>query len=372
MNKQEKIKQLKCNKGITLIALVVTIIVLIILAGVSISLVLGDNGIITKAKEAKENTEIAKVEEETQLNETVEYLENIDIKPGESGYQGGNYDDPYIPVGFEHTEGTWNDGYTIKDGLGNEFVWVPCVTDVSKIKQGDNVEIFRKTLPSTTDATDPYYKYNTGNLTIIGEEGTTPSEIETSVGIYSGFYIARYEAGIEGIEENYDATTETAKTDLNVKPLSQAGKGIWNYISRADAIIVSENMIDTETTGVKSSLISAACWDTTLQWMVNTCNNATNEPNLGYDIDSTGKGWYEKEDKTTTGQYAVNNIYDMAGNIYELTTENLKASSTNQERCVRRGGRFANAGSEASAAVRAMSHSSSASVDVGFRVVLYK
>ena len=44
---------LKGQKGITLVALVVTIIVLIILAGISISLILGDNGIITKAKEAR-------------------------------------------------------------------------------------------------------------------------------------------------------------------------------------------------------------------------------------------------------------------------------------------------------------------------------
>lgn len=44
------------------------------------------------------------------------------------------YDNPYIPEGFTHTVGTWNSGYTIKDTLGNEFVWVPCVTDQSKVK----------------------------------------------------------------------------------------------------------------------------------------------------------------------------------------------------------------------------------------------
>ena len=54
---------MKNSKGITLIALVVTIIVLIILAGVSISLVLGDNGIVTKAKLAKEQTEQAQLNE---------------------------------------------------------------------------------------------------------------------------------------------------------------------------------------------------------------------------------------------------------------------------------------------------------------------
>ena len=43
-------EQLKINKGITLIALVITIIVLLILAGVTIATLTGDNGILTKAQ----------------------------------------------------------------------------------------------------------------------------------------------------------------------------------------------------------------------------------------------------------------------------------------------------------------------------------
>ena len=58
---------LKSRNGITLVALVVTIIVLIILAGISISLVLGDNGIITKAKDAKTKTGVASAKEQIQL-----------------------------------------------------------------------------------------------------------------------------------------------------------------------------------------------------------------------------------------------------------------------------------------------------------------
>lgn len=46
-------EQLKINKGITLIALVITIIVLLILAGVTIATLTGDNGILTKAQSAK-------------------------------------------------------------------------------------------------------------------------------------------------------------------------------------------------------------------------------------------------------------------------------------------------------------------------------
>ena len=81
------------------------------------------------------------------------------------------YDEPYIPEGFTHI-GTadWNSGYQIKEtATGNIFVWVPCVLDQTKVKDGDKVETFKRTLPTTTDTTDPYYMYS-NNLTIIGDE----------------------------------------------------------------------------------------------------------------------------------------------------------------------------------------------------------
>ena len=65
MEKQKE--KLKENRGITLIALVITIIVLLILAGVSIAMLTGENGIITKAREAKEKTEKATWEERIDL-----------------------------------------------------------------------------------------------------------------------------------------------------------------------------------------------------------------------------------------------------------------------------------------------------------------
>ncbi len=55
------------TNGITLIALVVTIIILLILAGVTISMLTGENGILTKAQKAKEQTEIASQEEQRKL-----------------------------------------------------------------------------------------------------------------------------------------------------------------------------------------------------------------------------------------------------------------------------------------------------------------
>ena len=58
---------LKNNKGITLIALVVTIIVLLILAGVSIAMLTRDNGILTQSKTAKTDTEKAEAVERINL-----------------------------------------------------------------------------------------------------------------------------------------------------------------------------------------------------------------------------------------------------------------------------------------------------------------
>lgn len=55
------------NKGITLIALVITIIILLILAAITIATLTGENGIITKAMEAKQKTEEAQIDEQLKL-----------------------------------------------------------------------------------------------------------------------------------------------------------------------------------------------------------------------------------------------------------------------------------------------------------------
>lgn len=77
---------MKKEQGVTIISLIVTIIVLIILAGVSINLTLGQNGIITKAKQAKENMEIAQIEEQKELNELYVQLENNETSIDSTSY----------------------------------------------------------------------------------------------------------------------------------------------------------------------------------------------------------------------------------------------------------------------------------------------
>ena len=73
---------IKRNNGITLIALVVTIIVLLILAGVSIAMLTGENGILTQARNAKDRTEEARVDEENRISDYEDYI---------SQYANGGY-----------------------------------------------------------------------------------------------------------------------------------------------------------------------------------------------------------------------------------------------------------------------------------------
>ena len=78
-------KKLKVKEqGITLIALVVTIVVLLILAGVSIAMLTGENGIIKRAQDAKENTRGGEVKERVEMaaneNRTIDYTNGTESK----------------------------------------------------------------------------------------------------------------------------------------------------------------------------------------------------------------------------------------------------------------------------------------------------
>ena len=70
---------MKNNKGITLVALVVTIVVLLILAGVSINLVLGNNGIIAKAKDAETKSAEASQNDLKGMNGLVSEMEVLEV-----------------------------------------------------------------------------------------------------------------------------------------------------------------------------------------------------------------------------------------------------------------------------------------------------
>ena len=67
------------ERGITMIALLITIIVLLILAGISIAAITGDNGIINKGDEAKTETEISQYKEQLEVIKHGEYADNYTL-----------------------------------------------------------------------------------------------------------------------------------------------------------------------------------------------------------------------------------------------------------------------------------------------------
>ena len=125
--KNIKRKSLNCQiaskgeSGITLIALVVTIVVLLILAGITISLVFSENGIISKSKNAKEQTEISKVREQLELAKGPEYIEGNGKYNPDSYFERietegiiGNKDTDIIDNGDGTYEVTTTSGYIFK------------------------------------------------------------------------------------------------------------------------------------------------------------------------------------------------------------------------------------------------------------------
>ena len=130
---------MKNNKGITLVVLVVTIVVLLILAGVSINLVLGNNGIIAKAQEAKTKQAEASENDLKGMNSLIEQMESTlnggssdnkeDDELGKLVNDMGTLPEdttPYFPSSdFKRREKTnTENGLVIEDTEGNEYVWV--------------------------------------------------------------------------------------------------------------------------------------------------------------------------------------------------------------------------------------------------------
>ena len=239
---------MKKNKGITLVALVVTIVVLLILAGVSINLVLGDNGIIAKAKEAQRKSAEATQNDLIGMNELAQQLEeqingSAGSDSGNGGTGGSGADTkvpeaataetaPYFPDNtFTKKEGTIDTGLVIKDASGNEYVWVvvPRTTAVYKttglgkttFTDADyrsietDLKNYTSTYGTTDDFSDTWYAdtNNEGWLTE-AEYKTLKNDMLKSVYENGGFYVGRYEAGIVENRTLYGPTNSDGKYTL--------------------------------------------------------------------------------------------------------------------------------------------------------------
>ena len=357
--KRTKQQNQKFNQGITLVALVVTIVVLLILSSVSLNLVLGDNGIIVKAKEAAEKTAAAQEKEMIERNLLEQELENSLATPTPKPQPT---DGVKIPTGFYYVGGTKASGIVISDNkndknkyrnqkvvgtdlLGNQYVWIPCTTDSSssdlqyartewgvEVDGADNSRAIKDEL-TLTDSSVTYSDADTAN----GINADVSKEIvaqikaeKTSVAKYGGYYIGRYEVGKNG---------DTAVVKYNQTPYAE--------ITWSTAYGLAKRIItNSEAT---SYLCSSYAWDTA----VNFIQNNSTAKNYATSIEGFNGNWNPQAVKDPSGNVIkpagtsqqLNtglttqfcNIFDIGGNEAEFTTELNPGTS---ETVVLRGGGY--------------------------------
>jgi hypothetical protein len=417
------------NKGVTLIALAVTIVVMLILAGVTISVLNGENGIVKQAQKAKEESKIKELKEKVRIDIAGKRVENIngelrvsvlkeildkyfdnvpvetqitsetklkakeeygkyemkisDIDVGEITYETSytifkdvNGEQVPIPEGYivseNSDENIVNKGLVISDSRGNEYVWISCTVDSSSNK----LQYKRTEWGVEKDGTD--------NSRAIKDELTlkdidvTYSKTDTDNGIneeISKEIVAQINAEKESIKKYggyYIGRYEVGKD--NKTAVIKAEQEPYVNIKWSKAYELAKGIGGGE--GATTYLCSSYSWDTAINFIQNTTGK-----NYATSIIGFNGNWKSQEVKDSSGKVikpvntaqrlntglttALCNIYDMGGNVGEFTTELNPGTS---ETVVLRGGNY---NYNYPAGYRWDSSSGGAFSDYGFRATLF-
>lgn len=417
------------NKGVTLIALAVTIVVMLILAGVTISVLNGENGIVKQAQKAKEESKIKELKEKVRIDIAGKRVENIngelrvsvlkeildkyfdnvpvetqitsetklkakeeygkyemkisDIDVGEITYETSytifkdvNGEQVPIPEGYivseNSDENIVNKGLVISDSRGNEYVWISCTVDSSSNK----LQYKRTEWGVEKDGTD--------NSRAIKDELTlkdidvTYSKTDTDNGIneeISKEIVAQINAEKESIKKYggyYIGRYEVGKD--NKTAVIKAEQEPYVNIKWSKAYELAKGIGGGE--GATTYLCSSYSWDTAINFIQNTTGK-----NYATSIIGFNGNWKSQEVKDSSGKVikpvntaqrlntglttALCNIYDMGGNVGEFTTELNPGTS---ETVVVRGG---NNGNDSPAGRRWDYISGAANSYSGFRATLF-
>ena len=387
------------NEGITLIALIITIIILLILVGVSINLAIkGD--LFESAEKAVSGTNDKTAQEQTRVDELMGELGRVEEQQRQDNLPGtrvtentkyvSNGKTAWIPKGFTvsgiKSEQSIDNGlviYDIPEGITpdwtnpnslktayNQFVWIP--VEVTASDTETNIVAFtrskwtanaetggERTTGLSTDYTEPDSTNDTTDKTGIADQIT---ELTKSIYKYGGFYIGRYEAGSKTPRTSSSGVTEIGiKQDMHPYIYVKWGDSM-SSIGTTGAVYLSNSLYNTNEYGATSMLCTGACWDSMLDFIKDSKHSVTDSTKWGnyknsetfeitrgaYAVFNTsnytlgsfnnvGSKYSKMKDTSillTTGATERNcskNIYDVAGNCFEWTTE----SSSSRYRVIR-------------------------------------
>ena len=394
MNKKKtKIsKEIKINKksvrrnysnqtGITLIALVVTIVVLLILAGVTINAVFSDRGIIKKAQDAQNKANESIQKDMEQINALENWLNentgesnndkevNISTLVGKGAVtKNTKAVDTYgnkitIPRGFkvlahgtEAGSATYTysgdtipavqDGIVIENGTdGNQFVWVPVGTIKNKDNTTNTITLGRySSFTATNGVYTPVQVASVENYTQAvkisnkyqelstfrdgsksdGSENATARDLKTFIEMSlanGGYYIARYEASGDS-SKIYSKYDQTVLTDIPQPIAASLAREMYGEVKENNELIYA------------SDLVNSYAWDTAIIFIQT------------YSTDEKASTYASQNKSTSFANTGTNNdkycnIWDMSGNACEWTTEYYTSSSSSVfYPCVYRGGYY--------------------------------
>ena len=382
-------------RGITLIALVITIIVLLILAGVTIAALSGDNGILTKAKEAKEKTEQAQKDEERNLQEITDTMNGVEgynrnkkanspkvttgmipikwknntwVVCSQDDAEWYNYDDKKEWANVMLSDGTYKAdtvsiGQTVAErDLGSMYVWIPRYA--YKIAGEKNIEVtFLK--GNTNEGSDGVI-YTTDESTDTSKTAIVHPAFNLGGTELNGFWVAKFEASGTNKDGNAVGNASSSSSAQQYAPDSTTiakslpNKISWRHISIGESEKRSMDIATTSkssfglTSGANTHLIKNSEWGAVAYLCYSECGSAPMTNGTGtwssdhyYDL-YTGQGPKSSDDEgnysydashnysTSNGVLSsttrnVTGVYDMAGGAWERVAGYLDNSNGNLE-----------------------------------------
>ena len=385
----------KGQKGITLIALVITVIVLLILAGVTIAALSGDNGILTKAKEAKEKTEQAQKDEERNLQEITDTMNGVEgynrskkvnspkvttgmipikwknntwVVCSQDDAEWYNYDDKKEWANVMLSDGTYKAdtvaiGQTVAErDLGSMYVWIPRYA--YKIAGEKNIEVtFLK--GNTNEGSDGVI-YTTDESTDTSKTAIVHPAFNLGGTELNGFWVAKFEASGTNKDGNAVGNASSSSSAQQYAPDSTTiakslpNKISWRHISIGESEKRSMDIATTSkssfglTSGANTHLIKNSEWGAVVYLCYSECGsvpmtNGTGTLSSGHYYDLyTGQGPKSSGDEgiysydashnysTSNGVLSsttrnVTGVYDMAGGAWERVAGYLDNSNGNLE-----------------------------------------